>query len=356
MYDMKRTETTASPTGPAREGAGGVSFPGAKIRVGVLGCSDVARRKFLPALMKTDKAALAAVASRTSEKARGFAPDRGCEILTYDELVDHRDVDLIYLSLPNHLHEPWAIRALERGKHVICEKPLACSRESAERMTACARKQGRLLYENIMYLHHPQHAAVKKIVASGRLGKLRILRAAFGFHFTKQDNFRAVPEMGGGAFLDQFRYPLSAAFAFLSGDFVECQGFSLRRKGLNIGMQGYAITTGKELFDFSIGFEQAYESYYELVGESGTLRLDRAFTTPADFSNTIYLNIDSRQIALAVPPADHFERMLSFVCETIAERRDFEPFNEAALRLARVSEWMKAACRDVALAPGAGAP
>jgi len=318
-----------------------------KIRIGLLGCSDVAIRRFLPALMKTDKALLSAVASRDPEKARLFAPGLEYAVLTYDELLSDERVDLVYLSLPNHLHEEWTIKALMQGKHVICEKPLACSSVDVAKMVMCARERGLLLYENIMYLHHPQHALIRDLIAAGEIGCIRILRAAFGFHLAGADNFREHPEKGGGAFFDLFRYPLSSALYFLDDNFIDCRGFSLYRKGLQVGMHGCAVTAENTLFDFSIGFEQQYECFYEIVGERGTIRLERAYTTPPDYENLIQMTIGAKRATIPVPPADHFERMLAFVCDTIAGGKSFEALHISAERLALVAHWMKVACKDV---------
>ena len=108
------------------------------LRIGILGCSDIARRKFVPALLNSDQAVLAAVAGRDRDKAAGFVPGGNYEVTGCDELVAGTGVDLIYISTPNHLHEEWAVKALEAGKHVICEKPLATSLCSAEKMLATA--------------------------------------------------------------------------------------------------------------------------------------------------------------------------------------------------------------------------
>ena len=108
------------------------------LRVGILGCSDIARRRFVPALLASDRAVLAAVAGRDRNRAAAFIPGENCAVLDYDGLVANPAVDLIYISTPNHLHEEWTVRALEAGKHVICEKPLATSLRSAEKMLSAA--------------------------------------------------------------------------------------------------------------------------------------------------------------------------------------------------------------------------
>ncbi len=236
------------------------------VRVGVLGCSDIARRRFIPALAKCGRAKLAAVSSRSPAKVGVFAAGTNCLRLTHEELLASPAVDLIYLSLPNHLHEEWAIRALESGKHLICEKPLATSLLAAERMLSAAAKHDRLLYENQMFLFHPQHAAVKSLITSGRLGRITALRCFFGFPFPSAGDFRLDPEQGGGAFHDLARYPLGAALHFLEGPPAGFRGHALWRDDLNIAVHGTALTAARASFSFSIAFGQQYESFYEVVG------------------------------------------------------------------------------------------
>jgi hypothetical protein len=171
--------------------------PTIPLRVGVLGCSDIARRKFIPALARCERGVLAAISSRTPAKAAAAVADCSSEILSHEELLACPGVDLVYLSLPNHLHEEWALRVLAAGKHLLCEKPLGLSPESVERMLLAAEQHGLLLYENLMFLHHPQHAVVRELVCSGRIGRIRALRAVFTIPFPKSGDFRLDPMQGG---------------------------------------------------------------------------------------------------------------------------------------------------------------
>jgi len=190
------------------------------VRVGVLGCSDIAVRKFIPALRNCSNAVLSAVAGRSPEKTSRCAADLSCLSLTATEMLASPQVDLVYLSLPNHLHEEWSIKTLESGKHLICEKPLATSLTSAEKILDCARRSSRLIYENQMFLFHPQHSAVKEMIETGQVGKIRELRSFFGFPYPQKHNFRLDPLQGGGAFHDLARYPLGIASYLLGFDLV----------------------------------------------------------------------------------------------------------------------------------------
>jgi predicted dehydrogenase len=319
---------------------------GGPLRVGVLGCSDIARRKFIPALRNCSSAVLAAVAGRNQEKAAGYAGEHNCRVKTASELLSAPDIDLVYISLPNHLHEEWSIRALESGKHVICEKPLSTSAASVEKMLSAAERSGRLLYENLMFLHHPQHAVVKELLDSGRIGRIVALRSCFGFPFPKNSDFRLDPLQGGGAFHDLARYPLGTARYFLETPPKRFRGHALYRDGLNTALQGTAVTRGEELFSFSMVFGQQYESYYEIVGETGKIRLDRAYTTPADFANRIELLQGGECCEISVPPADHFQKMIEHVCAVVRQGNDYRELHERTGQLARLADEMERGCFD----------
>lgn len=315
------------------------------LRTGILGCSDIARRKFVPALLASDHAVLAAVAGRDRNKAAAFVPGGNYAVLDYDQLVASPVVDLIYISTPNRLHEEWTVRALEAGKHVICEKPLATSLRSAEKMISAAEKHGVLLFENLMYLQHPQHSAVKRYIEQGHIGRITSFRTAFGFPGPPAGDCRLEPALGGGAFHDLNRYPLSAATYFLRGDDYRFCGIAFDREGLNMAMHGVAATSADEAFSFSIAFGQQYESYYEIIGELGKIRVDRAYTTPADLANKVLVLRGGDDASFIVPPADHFLLTINHVAALIGRSGDFREQHARSLRLARLADAMEKGCR-----------
>ncbi|MFZ4856382.1 MAG: Gfo/Idh/MocA family protein [Desulfuromonadaceae bacterium] len=288
------------------------------IGVGILGCSDIARRKFVPALLQSSQAHLAAVARRERGTAPAPADGEPVASLTYQELICSSAVDLIYISLPNHLHEEWSVRALNQGKHVICEKPLGLSAASVRRMLGAAERNGRLLFENIMYLHHPQHRLVKELIASGRIGRILSLRSEFAFPGPTAGDFRLNPQMGGGAFHDMNRYPLTAALYFLEGKAHRFLRGSVEiRDGLTLSLQADSCTDAGETFSFLTAFGQPYRSFYKISGERGFIGVERAYTTPAEMENRITVMADSRDESFNVPPGDHFLNTIEYVCDLI---------------------------------------
>lgn len=315
------------------------------IGVGILGCSDIARRKFIPALMNSKKARLAAVASRDLSKGALFAAGLPAQVTGYEELLHDPGIDLVYISLPNHLHELWSIRALREGKHVVCEKPLGLCAGSVDRMLDAAKLHRVLLYENLMYLGHPQHRAVKALVEAGRIGRIRSLRCVFTIPGVKEGDFRLDPALGGGAFHDLNRYPLSAALYFLKGAqhrFV--RGDLRERDGLDLAMEAVTVTEEGEEFSFRIAFGEPYRAFYQIGGERGTIRVERCFTTPADLANTVALTIDGQDESFSVPPCDHFLQTIDHVCSLVRQGGDFSAVHDRARQLAQLAEMLKNNC------------
>ncbi|MBT0665307.1 Gfo/Idh/MocA family oxidoreductase [Geobacter pelophilus] len=317
------------------------------LQVGILGYSDIARRKFIPAVLSSKSFHLAAIGVRDTLQSAACSLKPGCPVLGYDELLACPAVDLIYISLPNHLHEEWTIRALEQGKHVICEKPLGLTPESVERILRCAAANTRLLYENLMFLQHPQHAIAKELVASGKIGRLTSLRSVFGFPEPGNGNFRLDAAMGGGALNDLSRYPIGTALYFLNGELDQFSGIALNRNRLNRAVHGTAISAAQEIFTFSMVFGQQYESFYELIGETGKIRVDRAYTTPTDMGNSVKLTQGSEETIYLAPAADHFLLSLDLACSLIRNGADFQEIHDRARKVAVISEQIKKGCRDV---------
>ena len=306
----------------------------APVRVGLLGWSDVARRRFVPALAAVPEAVMAAVGSRDPARARAGLDGRSEVAVTdYAGLLADPGVELVYLSLPHHLHEEWTLRALAAGKHVLCEKPLAPSPAAVERMLAAAGAAGRLLFEGVMFPHHPQHAVVRDLLASGRLGSVTALRAGMGFWLRDAANFRLDPARAGGVGHDLLCYMASAAALFLPGRLCAAAGFARVRGGVDVSAQGVARTDAGALFTFAMSFEHQYESFYEISGERGRLRLDRAFTTPPAMANRLRLQCDQAEEGIDLPAADQFAVMIRRVCGLLRGPGDFAAVHGQTRRL-----------------------
>ena len=186
----------------------------ARVRWGVLSTASIGRL-VIEASRKATDAEFVAVASRDPARARAFAGELGLEASfgSYEELLASGAVDAVYVPLPVAMHTEWTVKALEAGKHVLCEKPFATSAEDAARCFDAAEAAGRRCVEGLMWRHHPQTTLARKLVADGAIGRLAYVRAALSVHVEPGDIRRSV-ELGGGALNDLGCYCVSGIRLF----------------------------------------------------------------------------------------------------------------------------------------------
>ena len=181
-----------------------------RLRIGVLGAANIAR-SFISGVQPSSIVEVAAVASRTRDKADKFAQETGVPRFhgSYEALLADPEIDAIYNPLPNSLHAEWSIRACEAGKHVLCEKPLCTSATEARAMFAAARKNRVHLVEGYPYRAQPQTIAALQLIHSGAIGPLQLIQSTFGFTLSPGPNIRGSSELAGGSLMDAGTYPVS---------------------------------------------------------------------------------------------------------------------------------------------------
>jgi predicted dehydrogenase len=184
-----------------------------RLRFGVLGAARIAVTKVVPAMQRGRFCEVVALASR--DRAKGEQAARALGIArvhgSYEELLADPGIDAVYNPLPNHLHVPWSIRALEAGKHVLCEKPIGLSVAEVEELVRARDRTGRQVQEAFMVRTHPQWLGVRELVRAGRIGALRAVSSFFSYFNEDAANVRNVPEYGGGGLLDIGCYPITIA-------------------------------------------------------------------------------------------------------------------------------------------------
>ncbi len=285
---------------------------GPPLRLGLIGCSPIARRRMLPAIGLVDTVRLSGVAAREVERAKEIAAELGTVASGYEEILERDDVDAVYISLPNGLHCEWAGNALRAGKHVLCEKPLATTREDALELTELAARNGLVLRENFSFEHHSQHTKVRQLLAEGRFGTPRTFTASFCIPPLPPDDTRYNAALGGGALLDIGVYPLRAAQLFLGPD-LTVAGATLRideRLSVDLAGQVLLVSADSVFATLEFGIQHSYGSRYSLWGSSASVALDRAFTPPP--SRLPVLRIDEQDHAeeIVLPPSDQFRNSL----------------------------------------------
>jgi D-xylose 1-dehydrogenase (NADP+, D-xylono-1,5-lactone-forming) len=186
------------------------------IRWGFLGAGSIATKALAPAVFAANNANLYAVASRDAARSQSLEP--GKIHTSYGDLLDDPEVDAVYISLANDQHCNWSIKALNAGKHVLCEKPIAMNAIEARSMAEAAQANDRLLVEAVWTRWHPRFIRMVELVRNGAVGEIKSIDSSFTFPGSLEGNYRLIPEMGGGSLFDVGPYPLHAFSALTNGD------------------------------------------------------------------------------------------------------------------------------------------
>lgn len=314
------------------------------VRFGILGCADIARRRVAPALRGLAGVELTAVASRDPAKAAAFAGEFGCAATDYAGLLARADVDAVYLPLPPALHAEWTEAALLAGKHVLVEKPITPSADTARALVWLAEERGLALRENFMFPHHRQHHVVRDAMRAGLLGRVRSLSAEFGIPARPDDDIRYSAALAGGALVDLGCYPLRLA-QFLFGDGIavrDAELYSTPDRAVDlVGRIELACPDGvTATVHFHLGGE--YVNEYTVRGEARSVRVERAFTPPADWTPRLTMD---RGAGLAAPAHDQVGAALADFAAACADPHSDHSKRAAAVRTAELLDDTRTAAR-----------
>ncbi|WID95079.1 Gfo/Idh/MocA family oxidoreductase [Bosea vestrisii] len=243
------------------------------LQLGILGAANIARA-FTSGVAPSAAVKVAAVASRDVTKAESFARECGIPRFhgSYEALLADPAIDAIYNPLPNSLHAEWSIRAMEAGKHVLCEKPLATSAADARAMFAAATRLGRHLVEAYPYRAQPQTLKLRELLAAGAIGKVQLIRSSFGVAFSDPTNIRLKPDVGGGALLDAGSYAVSLAL-LAAGERPERVSATARWSETGVDMSTVATLEfpNGALAQISASFATAFHRNALIAGDAGTI-------------------------------------------------------------------------------------
>jgi predicted dehydrogenase len=257
-----------------------------KVRWGVLSTAKIGRQKVIPATQRSQLGMVTAIASRDLARAKSAAAELGIEKAygSYQELLSDRNVDAVYIPLPNHLHVTWSQRALKAGKHVLCEKPIGLSLAEAEQLAGAAAARPKLkIMEAFMYRFHPQWQRAREIVREGRIGQLRTIHTQFSYYNDDTQNIRNQRDMGGGALMDIGCYAISLSRFIFDAEPQRVLGHIERDPGTQIDR----LTSGVlEFFQGTATFTCATQlvpfQRVNIYGTSGRIEIEIPFNAPLD--------------------------------------------------------------------------
>ena len=314
------------------------------INWGFIGAGMVAEKALAPAVRAAGNANLYAVASRDIKRAQALKPEVAYD--NYEELLNDPKVDAVYISLPNNLHKELSIKALNAGKNVLCEKPLAMNYAQVQEMFAAAKSNNRLLVEAIWFRWHLRSNKMMEVVALGEIGEPLTLDATFTFENKTVNNYRFDPLQGGGALLDLAPYPLHLLVA-LTGASSAISSLVVQQK---IGASGVDLTTTVKgvsdkglAFNFHLSFEQTPKQEISITGSKGELNFGAsdAFTNWNTPSSLIVNNTTHNFAAL-----DPYQLMVESVSDSITGVNRWLPSEAESLFVMGALDQIRSASRS----------
>ena len=255
---------------------------------GILSTANIGVKQVIPAIQRAANSQVVAIASRDAQRAREVADQLSIEKAygSYEELLADPTIDAIYNPLPNHLHTPWTIKAMEAGKHVLCEKPIALDAREAAQLIAVRERTGKLVAEAFMVRFHPQWQRAREIVASGALGEVRAMQTFFSYFNTDPKNVRNIAGIGGGGLYDIGCYAIATA-RFIFGAEPERVIASLDTDpqfGTDRLCGGLAIFPGNRQLAFTCSTQLVPYQRVQIVGSRGRVEVEIPFNAPKDKS------------------------------------------------------------------------
>ncbi len=284
------------------------------VRLGIIGCAEIAFRRFMPAALDVDGLKVVAVAEEYAPaKLESFKEEYGLETMTsFQELINRDDIDALYIPQPPALHFKWAKAALEKGKHVLVEKPSTTALSDSSELVRLASSKKLALHENYMFIYHSQIQEIKEIIASGKIGEVRLIRASFGFPMRAANDFRYNKTLGGGALLDAGGYTLKLATSFL-GDSIRVTSSQMNSlPGFEVDMFGSAslVNDAGLVCQISYGMDNAYRCSMEIWGSTAYLSTNRIFTAPGDYEPVVVLESNTGREEIKLSKDSHFNHSI----------------------------------------------
>lgn len=269
-----------------------------EITWGILGTARIARTQVIPAMQQSGNHRIVAIASRDEGRAEQAARSLGIprSYGSYEALLSDPDVEAVYNALPNHLHVPWSIRAVDAGKHVLCEKPVALNAAEARALLEAQRRTGKHVAEAFMVRSHPQWLKVRELVLAGRIGDMSLICGHFSYNRRDPSDVRSKVEYGGGVLLDIGCYPIMLSRWLFRSEPVSVVALIERDPELHVDR----LTSGLLRFPngqaaFTCAGEVALHQSMQLYGTNGRIQVEIPFNPPHDRPSRVIVD-DGRDL------------------------------------------------------------
>jgi xylose dehydrogenase (NAD/NADP) len=326
-----------------------------QITGGDLGNAEIARVCVIPALEKSRNGIVHGLATRAPENARQVVADNNITQVysSYGDLLADPDIDAVYIPLPNHLHHPWTLKALQAGKHVLCEKPLACNAREAQEMADTAAAGGLLLMEGMMYRFHPRSQNIKQMVARGEIGRISLVRSAFCYKMDEEllasgNNARLKPEMGGGALLDVGCYSVSVVRWYMGTEPTELQAQAVYySSGVDMHVVASLRFHENKLATLEASFISSMQQTYSVVGSEGAIELPHDAFIPWEKDAAFTVRGKDQEVGQnhVTPGADEYSLMVEHFADAVLGKTALTLLPEESIRNMRVLDGLAEAAR-----------
>ena len=285
-----------------------------RLRWGIVGVANIALKAVMPAIQASRNGELVALSSRGFGKADAPAEQFNIPRVygSYWEMLKDPDIEAVYIPLPNSLHREWTFEALARGKHVLCEKPLGLNADEAEAMRQAAHGSSFKLMEAFMYRFHPRVRELRRLVETGAIGEVRLVRAAFSFKMTRLPNIRLDPNLGGGALMDVGCYGINFSRYIVGQEPSEV--FAFAQLGQASGVDELLVAALRfpngALAQVDCSFQVPRRMLAEVVGTEGRIEVPTAWL-PGHAESVLYLErADGSVETLTFPGVDQYQIMV----------------------------------------------
>lgn len=281
-----------------------------KVRWGILSTARIGTKKVIPAMQRGQFSEVVAIASRSPDRAKEAAAGLGIPKAhgSYDALLADPDVEAVYNPLPNDQHVPWSIRALEAGKHVLCEKPIGLSAEEGRLLVAAGRQHPRLkLMEAFMYRHHPQWQKARELVQSGQVGTLRTIQTFFSYYNADPGDIRNIAAQGGGALMDIGCYPISLSRFIFNAEPKRVFGVvEYDPNFLTDRLTSGVLDFGTGTSTFTCATQLEYYQRVNIFGTTGRVEIEIPFNAPPDQPCVLYYQRAMKVEKITIPTTDQY--------------------------------------------------
>ena len=322
-----------------------------KIRWGILSTANIGLKKVIPAMQRGSYSAVTAIASRDLDTAQAAAQELGIATAhgSYEALLQDDEVDAIYNPLPNHLHVQWSIKALEAGKHVLCEKPIGLTSTEGQQLVDAGRAHPHLkLMEAFMYRHHPQWQYTRSVVTAGTIGQLRSIQSFFSYFNDDANNIRNMANIGGGGLMDIGCYNISLSRFICDAEPERVVGVVEQDPDFNTDRLASAMLLFPDnvTSTFTCSTQLSPWQRVNIFGTQGRIEIEIPFNAPPNQSCRTWLQTDGEPKMVEHPACDQYTVQGDLMSQAIANDTPVPTPIEDAVANMKVIEAVRRSAAD----------